>query len=110
MLVGLILGLILGILAWNRWSPLAGIIVGFLVAAGFGWNPLAVLLDWLRIGLNPTMRRQTRLFLAAWEDRHGPMRPGDESSTPPPDLLVTWYREWQQTGISAGDWLDARGL
>ena len=106
----MLVGLILGIIAWNRWGPIAGIIVGFLFAGGFGWAILSGLLSWIRLGLNPKMRRQTKPFITAWEVRHGPMRPGDESRKPPPGAFVTWYREWRRTGISADDWLDARRL
>jgi hypothetical protein len=108
----MLLGLLAGFIAWQRWGPLAGIIVGFLFAGGLGWSILGAILNmgWagLRFALNPRMYRQTGPFTKAWEARFGEIRPGREDTKPPPGAFQAWYRAWRKTGISAGDWLDAQ--
>jgi hypothetical protein len=71
----MLVGVVLGIVAWRQWGPLAGVIVGFLFGGGFGWAILGGLLSWIRLGLNPGMRRQTKPFIRAWEAVTAPCGP-----------------------------------
>jgi hypothetical protein len=103
----MLLGLVFGYLAWQRWGPLAGIVVGFVFAGGLGWRLLGLLVTGLRLAARPRRTRQMRPFTEAWEARFGEIGP-DSRRQPPPGMFPAWYRAWRKTGISAGDWLDAK--
>ena len=49
--------------------------------------------------MTPGEKAHKQEFVDAWRQRH----PGD----PPMGTFKTWYRQWVQTKIPAGEWLDA---
>jgi hypothetical protein len=100
-------GLLFGYLAWQRWGPLAGIVVGFVFAGGLGWRLLGVVVTGLRMAARPRRTRQMRPFTDAWEARFGEIGE-DPRSQPAPGVFPAWYRAYRKTGISAEDWLDAQ--
>lgn len=53
--------------------------------------------------LSPGERAHKDEFWQAWEQRFGAVPPNN----PPVAMLKTWFRQWKQTGIAPGPWLDA---
>jgi hypothetical protein len=53
--------------------------------------------------LSPAERAHKAEFFAAWEQRYGPI----PANNPPVAMLKTWYRQWKQTKLEPGPWLDA---
>jgi hypothetical protein len=82
----MLLGLVFGYLAWQRWGPLAGIVVGFVFAGGLGWRLLGLLVTGLRLAARPRRTRQMRPFTEAWEARFGEIGP-DSRRQPPPGMF-----------------------
>lgn len=90
------LGLLASIWAWQNLHPLAGLLVGFLLVGGLGWQLLMVAIVWT---FSPDKRRYGFQFLDAWEALAGP------GTDPPHGAFTAWVGEHKRTGVSATDWL-----
>jgi hypothetical protein len=49
--------------------------------------------------MTPQEKARKQEFVDAWRQRH--------TTEPPMGTFKSWYRQWVQTKIPAGDWLDA---
>jgi hypothetical protein len=105
----MLLGVALAAAAFNV-HPLLGVIVGFLFVGGAGWRFLAGVAGMTFGRLLPSGRKaygpEGREFIAAWERRMGEMQFGRPQTQPPAGTFQAWLREYERSGISAGDWLN----
>ncbi len=64
---------------------------------------MSLTLGWL----SPGERAKKDEFWQAWQQRFGPVQPGNPSTVPPEMTLKAWYKAWKRTQISAVQWLQA---
>jgi hypothetical protein len=98
----LLVGLVITIIVWTQVSWVWGLVTGFLLVGGLGWQMLASGAGLIARRRNPGVDEFTR----AWEEKAGEMRFGQPGTYPPPGAYQAWREAHEREGISAGDWLD----